>query len=84
MTSGPRGRGEDEHDREVDRVHEQDRVPSWRLVTQPDRIGCGAYERADVVVGVDAALEVEVVVDHVVARRGRRRARPPRARDRPS
>ena len=43
MTSGPRTARQEQHDREVDGVGDEDRrPPSWRLVTQPDSTGCGA------------------------------------------
>ena len=65
-TSGPRCGDQEQHDREVDRVHEQDRRAELALrhPAREDRVR--GVEGADVVVRVDAALEVEVVVDHVV------------------
>ena len=59
-------RHEEQQDREVDHVGEQDRRAQLALrdPAREDRVR--RVQRPDVVVGVDAALEVEVVVDHVV------------------
>ena len=62
--------GQEQHDREVDRVDEEDRRAELALRHPARQDRMRGVEGADVVVRVDAALEVEVVVDHVVRRVG--------------
>jgi hypothetical protein len=61
---------EEQEDREVDRVHEQDREAQLALRHPAGQDRVRRVLGAHVVLGVDAALEVEVVVDHVVRRVG--------------
>ena len=61
-------RDQEGEDRQVEHVHQQDGVPQLRLGQPARQDRMRGVQGAVVLLDVDPALEVEVVVDHVVRR----------------